>query len=230
MKLVPLVLAGLIAATPALAQPPDPARQALAQKVVGLLFSGPAFAKASVNVAETSLHIVETQIIMAEVEAQPETDAPQPHPPEPKFDDAALRASLERAIEQTVPQYQASVAGAYADAFTTDQLAAMLAFFSSPGGAEAIRRRAAYAEAPQPQAHPYVEAAHEAAFDKSPAGQAVKAHQQAIGEHMEGLMRTLWPQAMAAAETDYCAGHPCGPPERAVFAGLGKIWDQTAAH
>jgi hypothetical protein len=228
MKLAPLVLAGLIAAAPALAQTPDPARLALARQVVGLLFSGQTFSRASANVAETSLKIVEAQTMMAEVEAQPETDAPTPPPAAPKFDDKALRASLERAIEQLVPRYEESIAGAYADAFTADQLSGMLAFFTSPGGAAAIRHRAAYAEAPQPQAHPYVEAAPEAAFDKSPPGQALKAHQLAIGQHMEELMRTLWPQAMAAAQTDYCARQPCGDPERAVFAGLGKIWDQTA--
>jgi hypothetical protein len=193
------------------------------------VFSSTTFGEASMRVAETSLPVIEARVVFAEAEVEPETDDAKP-PPEPKILPAPLHAALVPAIDRLGPKYQEVVAAAYARAFTEGQLRGMLAFFTSPDGAAAIAHRNAWArqDPAEAAAHPYVEAKTEQAFDASPPGQALKAHQQAIGHEAAVALTSLWPAAIGEAQAEYCRREPCGDPERQVFAALGKIWDQAA--
>jgi hypothetical protein len=235
MKLAPWVLAVALVAAPSLAQTPDPARLALAQKVVGLVFPAAAFAPHSVGLAESMSGFAQMQVMKAEEDAQPDADPAKL--PDPDLDRPTLAASLTRAMDAMAPKYEAAIAAAYATSLTADDLTGMLAFFASPAGTAAIAHRKAWADrdaaagmagdGPIPdKIAPYVEDKAEKAFDASPPGRALNSRKDAIGAAATQALRALWPSAMAAARDDYCASKPCGEAQRKVFAILADIWNQ----
>jgi len=232
VKLLLLVMAGALLALPTAAQTgaPDPGRLAVASQVAKLLFSDRTLDRASMRMIGTMLPILEAQVALDEAQADVGTP-----PAQPTFDDQRLQASLELGIGPMSKAYEAAAAQAYARAFTLEELRGMLAFFGSPDGAATITHRVAYAEhdtSGSPggtPAEPYVESAAEQAFDASAPGLALKQHEEAMSLDMaRELAGSLWPPAVDTAQADYCAHATCGPPERAVFARLARIWDKAA--
>jgi len=238
MKFVPVAVAAALVASPGLAQQPaDPARLALAQQVVGLVFPASSFNLRLVRLAESMTGFAEGHVMSEELTAA-EAAGPAAPPHGPALDPHELRASLTRAVDVLAPSYQAAVADAFARRFTGDQLRDMLAFFTSPDGATALARRKAWSDrdaaAPAPGVEaaatpPYVETKAERAFDASPTGVALKRAQDEIGREATQVLQTHWPAAMVAARDDYCARQPCGEAERKVFAVLGRIWESPGA-
>jgi hypothetical protein len=221
----------LATAAPATAQPTatDPAHLALARQVVAAVFSATTFQDRIVRLAETSARIVGVSVAMDRIKDAPDGQTPQVT----ELNAAALHHSLETSFAATLTaRYEDESARAYARHFSDTELGGMLAFLTSAAGKASIARRLAFEArhdgsdgAPSPA---YVETAADRAFEATAPGRAMKREQGAISQEMQAVIQGLWVPAIDAAQADYCARAPCGAAERAIFAGLGKIWDEPA--
>jgi hypothetical protein len=180
------------------------------------------------------------------------------NPPVPPTDlqDARLHASLLAGAAGVAPKFTANLAQLYARTFNDAQLTALIAFYQSDGGKALIARnqslvdrsialqlKTAYGPPPIDAAARQQAAAMKVladelhtptpalkAFEATPAGQALKAKRSALDAGLQAETAARWPEAVAAAQIDYCGRLKCGQADVAFFTWLGGVFAKAAPH
>jgi hypothetical protein len=252
-------LAGLVltlATGAAASPPPDTARLALAQRLAAEF-------SAFMTQSRANEAIIEVMIAWEEVrlaETMPGVPSTGPQIPIVQLDVPQLYASLKAGAAVVGPRFDDAAAAHMAQTSDAKTLGAVVEFYGRPGERalqahrlQSLDRSAARdiemaqmfmrgspsgQDAAQEMAKivqdmgklgAVAQTPEEAAFAKTPAGQAFPS-----GVPFAPLSPSVWPDMIAAAESDYCARRPCDEAAHKFFAALSaadfaKVYDPGKA-